>query len=226
LGDTRLGERGEQRVTRELFDHLSATEKRKACRAIDKAPPGTTFFRIAISPDPNAEDQDKNLNLRELTRRTFRVLKEQFPNQSVRFFGAVHGHTENRHVNLLLLLRGRITRKHLKLLRHAADGNAKRQWRELVPSARANPMVRRGKSQTRRLIREKNPFQQRGFGIRRLRMPLPKCPVCKYPMKVEGLSFECTHCVLSLFAGQSFAKELFSSQMLSLRRSREVMGEW
>ena len=89
-----------QRVTRELFDAHSTTAKRSAYRAIDKALPGTTFLRIAISPDPNGEDRDKNLNLRELTRKTLRVLQRKFPNQHVRYFGALHSHTENRHVNL------------------------------------------------------------------------------------------------------------------------------
>src|SRR3954469_3238264 len=133
-------EQSEHRITRELFDAASATEKRKPYLAIDKAPPGTTFFRIAISPDPNAEDQDKTLNLRELTRRTLRVLKEQFPNQPVRYFAAAHGHTENRHVNLLLLLRVRITRKHLGLLRQAADGRRQAAMARPCPSGRPHPI--------------------------------------------------------------------------------------
>jgi hypothetical protein len=108
-------ERGE-RITRALFDQYNTTQRRNAYRAIDKVPKGTTFFRIAISPDPNGEDQDKTLNLRELTRKTLRALQRQFPRERLHYFSAVHGHTENRHVNLLLMLRGRVTRKHLRLI--------------------------------------------------------------------------------------------------------------
>jgi hypothetical protein len=214
-----------QRVTRELFDAYATTGKRNAYRAIDKALPGTTFLRIAISPDPNGEDRDKNLNLRELTRKTLRVLQRKFPNQSVKYFGSLHSHTENRHVNLLVLLKGKVTKTHLRLMREASGGNAKQQRSLAAPTMPKQQLRDKGKARARnKLLKEQKPRQ---MGIARVaKTPALPCPVCKYKMQVVGVSYECKHCTLNLFAGRSFLKERADSQMLYLRRAREVMGEW
>ena len=83
----------------------------------------------------------------------------------------------------------------------------------------------KGKAKSRkRLLKEQKSLQG---GIARVaKMPPLPCPVCKYKMQVVGVSYECKHCTLNLFAGRSFLKERADNQMLYLRRAREVMGEW
>src|SRR4051795_12871846 len=98
-------EQGEK-ITRPLFGFaMGDTQKLTAYEAIDQAPPGTRFLRVAISPDPKREDTNRDLNLRELTRETMRTLAKKYTGRDVTFFAAIHeGHTDKRHINLLVIV--------------------------------------------------------------------------------------------------------------------------
>src|SRR4051812_28144525 len=119
-----------EKNTRPLFSwEMGETQKLTAYEAIDKAPPGTRFLRVAISPDPKREDTNRDLNLRELTRETMRTLAKKYHGRDVLFFAAVHeGHTDKRHINMLVLVPpGRLTKHDWKELREAATANGKQQ---------------------------------------------------------------------------------------------------
>src|ERR1700730_7624748 len=106
--------------------------KSQAYRLIDRAGKGTTFFRIALSPDRKQEDIKKDLDLRTLTDVTMMQLQERFPNQNISSIAAVHTNTDNRHVHILALIKAkRIAEKDLSLLIRTATTEAKHQRRTL-----------------------------------------------------------------------------------------------
>jgi hypothetical protein len=92
----------------------------EAYQLIDQAPKGTRFYRLVISPDPRREDTDKDLNLREITEQTIGKLAEK-RGIPIQYIGAIHDdHRPHRHVHVIALIQGRLTREHFKLLRQQA----------------------------------------------------------------------------------------------------------
>jgi hypothetical protein len=119
-------------VTRPLFGREGGTEKEEAYEKIDKALRGTTFFRMIISPDPLTEDTLQDLDLREIMDQTMLELQKKFPKQQLEYFAAIHAdHTDKRHVHVVALLRGRLTKGHLRALRAKATQEALSQRRNL-----------------------------------------------------------------------------------------------
>jgi len=206
-------EKGE-RISRDLFGWEDGSEaKLEAYEAIDQAPEGTRFLRVAVSPDPKREDTNRDLNLRELTRTAMLALTRQFGGQEVRFFAAVHeGHTEKRHVNLLVLMPpGRLTKDHWKAARDGATANAREQRVTLdhergVPEGRAHFPIQAGMVwQAPRSFSE-----PRSSGSK---LEPPTCPVCRGPLWQHGATLECTNCELSFSTGigqglQVYARDL------------------
>src|SRR5712691_8550695 len=72
----RPGKDGEK-IHRTLFNGDGAMGRWQAYQMIDEAEKGSFFFRFVISPDPKAEDTDKDLHLREITERTMNALEER-----------------------------------------------------------------------------------------------------------------------------------------------------
>src|SRR3954454_11505749 len=119
-------------VTRPLFGREGGTDKAEAYEKIDKALRGTTFFRMIISPDPLLEDTLKDLDLREIMDQTMLALQSKFPKQQLEYFAAIHtDHTDIRHVHVVALLRGRLTKGHLRHLRDTATQQALSQRQAL-----------------------------------------------------------------------------------------------
>jgi hypothetical protein len=128
-------EKGEQ-ITRTIFDRDSKISKYAAYRMIDKAPWGTTFFRLVISPDKKTEDLGNHLNMRDVTEKTMRDLKRILrTKEAIEYLGIEHTNTENRHVHAMFFIRGNIDKKALRELRLAvtaatqSQGNERRQAR-------------------------------------------------------------------------------------------------
>src|SRR5690349_3868957 len=68
-----------EKVSRPLFSwEEEEREKLAAYKAIDKAPKGSRFLRVTVSPDPKREDTNRDLNLRELTNETLKALAEKY----------------------------------------------------------------------------------------------------------------------------------------------------
>src|SRR5512132_313018 len=127
------------RVTsRPLYTTDGEVSKLDAYQMIDEAKKGANFFRIVISPDPEKEDGLKDLYLWQITEETILTLEERLKKQ-VPFIATEHNdHTGNRHVHLLVCLKGRIEKADLKALREAATVAAltQRQERDLAREAR------------------------------------------------------------------------------------------
>src|SRR5687767_8957302 len=62
----RPGKNAEE-IDRKLFGHGGEYTSDQALQMINEAPANTYFFRMMVSPDPNTENKDKNLDLRLLT---------------------------------------------------------------------------------------------------------------------------------------------------------------
>src|ERR1700676_1073904 len=85
------------KINRILFGVDGAMGRYEANRIIDEAEKGSTFFRFIISPDPNKEDNEKDLHLREITEKTMHELEERLQTQ-VAWVGAENSdHAPHRH---------------------------------------------------------------------------------------------------------------------------------
>jgi hypothetical protein len=97
---------------------------------IDNAPKGTNFFRLVISPDPRKEDTERDLDLRAVTEHMLSALGEKL-GQQIAYAGAIHDdHAPHRHVHVIALIQGKLTREHFTLLREHATEVALLQRRE------------------------------------------------------------------------------------------------
>jgi hypothetical protein len=114
-------ERAGERVTRPLFGPDGRWGRLSAYQMIDEAPPGTHFYRMSINPDPAKEDDQRDLDLREVTERTILSLAGMV-DQPVLYVAAVHeAHADNRlHVYLVASVRRRLNTPELKHLTETA----------------------------------------------------------------------------------------------------------
>jgi hypothetical protein len=210
-----------EKITRPLFGwEVGDTQKINAYEAIEKAPKGTRFLRVAISPDPKREDIYQDLNLRQLTRKTMQELSKKYSGQQVQFFAAIHEHTDKRHVNLLVLVPpGRLTKEDWKKLRDTATKNAREQ-RLTIDQEKGrgigNTYLAAQRSiRTSRLL-ERAVFT-RGGSIR----PQPaQCPVCRGDLSRHGRLLECHSCALSFSGGKYMGLQIERRGRLEL--SQEV----
>src|SRR5690348_6516745 len=75
--ENRPGKNG-AKTPRTLFKADGRAERGEVYDMIDQAAKGSYFFRLVISPDPQREDSDRNLSLREITERTIQSLEDRF----------------------------------------------------------------------------------------------------------------------------------------------------
>lgn len=129
----RPGLDGERRK-RTLFGLDGPLNRQEVYTLVDQATKGTTFFRLVISPDPRREDTERDLNLRQITEQTLLQLSKEL-GQQVHYAGVIHDdHAPHRHVHVIALVKGKLTREHFRLLRGAATEAAlvQRQERDLA----------------------------------------------------------------------------------------------
>jgi hypothetical protein len=122
------------KATRELFGADGVVDRQDAYRMIDAAGKGSVFFRIVISPDPQTEDTEKDLSLREITAQTLLTLGERVQ-KDVPYVAVEHDdHAPHRHVHVLALVNGRLNTQDFQALRATATEAAlsQRQERDLV----------------------------------------------------------------------------------------------
>jgi predicted NUDIX family phosphoesterase len=128
----RAGREGEK-VKRELFGIDGVMNRQQAYQMIDEVEKGTAYFRLVISPDPAQEDTEKDLHLQEIVQKTIQTLEERLEKE-VPYIGAEHDdHTDQRHIHVVALVRGRLNTKDLEALRTTATNTAllQRQERDL-----------------------------------------------------------------------------------------------
>src|SRR5205823_2895394 len=78
------------KLQRTLFNADGKVARGDAYTMIDQAANNSYFFRLVISPDPQREDSDKNLALRELTEKTIQSLEDRFQ-QPLQWVATIHG---------------------------------------------------------------------------------------------------------------------------------------
>jgi chromosome segregation and condensation protein ScpB len=168
----RPGYEGE-RLTRTLFGIDGPLTRDQVYQMIDEAPKGTNFFRLILSPDPLAEDGQKDLHLRELTERVMVALAEELQ-QQIQYVGAIHDdHAAHRHVHVIALIQGKLTREHFRLMRKVATEAAllQRRERDLIRG-----IVREEPAAKHRIFpRGPDPAIPAGGGAMRY---VPRCVVC------------------------------------------------
>jgi hypothetical protein len=119
------------RVVRTLFNADGKMERDVVYAMIDQADKHSYFFRLVISPDPEREDKDKNLSLRELTERTIQSLEGRL-NRPLQWVAAVHAdHTDNRHIHAIAIVPGRLNVQDFQRMRSAATEEAREQLQRL-----------------------------------------------------------------------------------------------
>jgi hypothetical protein len=125
----RAGREGEK-VKRELFGIDGVLNRQQAYQMIDEGEKGTAFFRLVISPHPEKEDTEKDLHLQEIVQQTILTLEEQLQKE-VPYIAAEHDdHTDQRHIHVVAMVRGRINKKDLEALRTTATNTARLQRQE------------------------------------------------------------------------------------------------
>jgi hypothetical protein len=119
------------KVRRTLFQADGKVERREVYEMIDVAAKSSYFFRLVISPDPQREDSDKNLALREITERTIQSLEDRFQ-QPLQWVAAIHAdHAEHRHVHVIAIVPARLEVQDFQRMRSAATEEALEQLRQL-----------------------------------------------------------------------------------------------
>lgn len=122
------------KTQRQLFGSDGAMARTEAYEMIDAAGKDTVFFRFVLSPDPQSEDPERDVNLRDMTAQTMLAL-EQRVHKPVPYVAAAHDdHTPHRHVHILALVAGRLTGADFQALRESASQAAggQRQERDLA----------------------------------------------------------------------------------------------
>ncbi len=115
------------RMVRTLFNADGKMGRQEAYQMIDEAGKGSYFFRLVISPDPNREDTDRDLSMREITEKTMASLEARL-NTSLQWVAAIHAdHAPHRHVHAVAILPERLQVRDFQLLRGAATEAALEQ---------------------------------------------------------------------------------------------------
>ena len=119
------------RVVRTLFNADGKVGRADVYTMIDQADKHSYFFRLVISPDPQREDSDKNLRLRELTELTIKSLEDRFQ-RPLQWVAAIHAdHTEHRHIHAIAIVPERLQVPDFQQMRSAATEEALAQRRHL-----------------------------------------------------------------------------------------------
>jgi hypothetical protein len=126
----RRGKDGE-RIRRTLYDTDGPMTRQEAYWMIDAAEEGSYFYRSIISPDPNSEDAEKDLDMRDIAERTMLKVNERF-NRPILWVAATHAdHKPHRHIHVLAVVPGKLNVKDFETLRAEATAACLQQRLEL-----------------------------------------------------------------------------------------------
>jgi len=119
------------KIQRTLFNADGKVERGDAYIMIDQAATGSYFFRLVISPDPQREDSDKNLQLRDLTEKAIASLEDRFQ-RPLQWVAEIHAdRAEYRHVHAIAIVPKRLQAQDFHRMRSAATQEALEQLRQL-----------------------------------------------------------------------------------------------
>lgn len=116
---------------RTLFTAEGNVARSEAYTMIDQAAKGSYFFRFVISPDPQREDSDEHLLLRELADTAMRSLDDRFQ-RPLKWVATVHAdHAAHRHIHVIAIVPERLQVQDFQSMRSAATAEAQEQRRHL-----------------------------------------------------------------------------------------------
>jgi hypothetical protein len=189
-----------RRVSRPLFDFEDILKKLEIYKMIDQSPKGSVFYRVAFSPDPAKEDTYKDLDLRWLTQVSMQYLRSKL-GKDIQFVASEHNdQSPIRHVNALLIVPGKLTKKEFRALpshlRRAARAEAQLQRERLDPQPLMQEMTQLDTSQ-----QQIAPFKQLQVSEQESQsvpsMPAHTCPDCGRSQslwRVGEDAFRCPRC--------------------------------
>ena len=206
----------EEEIDRKLFGHGGEYTSDQALQMIDEAPGNTYFFRMIVSPDPNSENKDRNLDLRLITTQLVEWLEGRL-DREISFIGAEHNdHTDIPHIHSIALIqrRGRemlIDRAMIKDLIAYATKMSLEQQKDLTQEIELNvlPAVRSAVQPEVQKIKENHLTQPPVFiaagEVKQVFKQTPARSVKEHPQS-------CTHCqvrqsVVKLQSGVRWCKQ-------------------
>lgn len=120
------------KIQRTLFTSGGNVERLDVYRMIDKAEPGSMFFKVIINFDPQTEDTRRDLSHREIVERVMAAVADQL-HTSFPWVAVLHDdHTGLRHIHAMLVVKER--RLPVAAMKQAASEaiSAQRQERDML----------------------------------------------------------------------------------------------
>lgn len=134
------------KIHRTLFNADGKLARGDVYAMIDQADKNSYFFRLVISPDPQREDSDQNLMLRELTEKTIQSLEDRFQ-RPLQWVAAIHAdHAEHRHVHAIAIVPERLQVQDFQRMRSAATQEALEQVQQLALAREQRELLQEGLS--------------------------------------------------------------------------------
>ena len=122
------------KITRSLFGLDGLMERSHAYRLIDQAADGSYFYRFVISPDPESEDTNRDLHLREITEKTMQTLSKRLYTPLAWVAAEHDDHEPHRHMHIVAVVERRLNPRDFLTLRQTATHAAvsQRQQRDFA----------------------------------------------------------------------------------------------
>jgi hypothetical protein len=109
-----------EKITRTLYGPDGEMERTDAYRMIDDATKGSFIYRFAISPDPATEDNNHDLDMRDIAMQTMAALEERL-GVPLNWVAATHAdHAPHLHAHLIAIVPHKLDVQDLGLLRETA----------------------------------------------------------------------------------------------------------
>jgi hypothetical protein len=167
------------RITRPLFGREGALSKQQIYEMIDAARRGAFFHKFVINFHPTREDNRKELNLWDLTKKTLGHIKTQFGN-SVPFIATIHDdHTLLRHIHGFFIVEGRLSKEEFAKIKGLWKIASVEAWRQRNRLDRMHKSLRYQKLLPLIEKYKRKRGQGRGVRMRDIRTQ-PACHHCGY----------------------------------------------
>jgi relaxase-like protein len=201
--ETRKG-RDKEKIILSLFNHDGEISEEQAIQFLQNKPKDWYYWRIMISPDPGEkEDLQKDLDMRELTKKTIQSIEAYLKMEGeINFVAALHTDRAHRHVHAIIYL-PRVTQEQFAALsslpRYAATEEALSQRHILEAHQELHQSVERVYQQSRSTEYQR-PVGMAGGRARRGMKPVKErigCQQCSYKnsmVKLKSGKYWCQTC--------------------------------
>jgi len=175
---TRRPGKDNEKIIRPLFGLDGVMSQEEAYRMIEDAKDGSYFYRLALSPDPEGEDTNRDLHMRELTLKTMQELDNRL-NKSLVWAGTLHAdHAPHRHIHILAISPRRLNRQDLRELRLTATQECLSQRRTLDYDREQKPQKQLTRSSSLKFNHINRQTSRQLKGGSQAGMHICTCPKC------------------------------------------------